>query len=258
MLTKISTIDCYGTESIDLNDDTVILKPDKFEKILEIIKSLVFYYGTRDTVKIPETTEESFIINLFIDEYQFEFYAERLNFDSDFGYSVQNIYHNGELAVENIGENRSISNYNTIIGFNTIINQVLKNLFSMSNIEKSLYFIKNKYEFDVFSIMNEFTSYLFEGVDSISVNGVHLKSGYTLPLQSQGSGFISYINLIPMMCEAIRTNSTVFIDMYTNFHPILKKAIFETLWGEKVLHKLMGEDSSKGQIIMRDYEYGKI
>ena len=251
MLTKISTIDYYGTESIDLNNNIVILKPDKFEKILEIIKSLVFYYGTLDTVKIPETTEESFIINLFINE----FYAERLNFDSDFGYSVQNIYYNGELAVENMGENRSISNYNTIIEFNTIINQILKNLFSMSNIEKSLFTIKNRYEFDVFGIMNEFTSYLFEEIDSISVNGVHLKSGYTLPLHDQGSGFISYVNLIPMMCEAIRTNSTVFVDMYTNFHPILKRAIFKDLWGGKVLHKLMGEDNSKGQLILRNYEY---
>lgn len=255
MLTKISTIDYYGTESIDLNNNIVILKPDKFEKILEIIKSLVFYFGTRDTVKIPETTEESFIINLFIDNYQFEFYAERLNFDSDFGYSVQNIYQDGNLVIENIGENRSISNYNVFIDFNTKINNVLKNLFTEPNIEKSLYTIKNKYEFDVFGILNKFTPYLFEGVDSININGIS-KSGYTLPLYDQGSGFISYVNLIPMMCEAIRTDSTVFIDKYTNFHPILKKAIFEILWKEKALHKLMNEDESKGQIVMRDYEYG--
>ena len=255
MLTKISTIDYYGTESIDLNNDIIILKPDKFEKILEIIKSLVFYFGTRDTVKIPETTEDSFIINLFIDNYQVEFYAERLNFDSDFGYSVQNIYQDGNLVIENIGENRNISNYNVFIDFNTKINNVLKNSFTENNIEDSLYTIKNKYEFDVFGILNKFTPYLFEGVDSISINGIS-KSGYTLPLSCQGSGFLSFINLIPMMCEAIRTNSTVFIDRYTNFHPILKKAIFEVLWKEKTLHKLMNEDESKGQIVMRDYEYG--
>ena len=252
MLTKISTIDYYGTESIDLNGDIVILKPDKFEKTLKIIKNLVFYFGTRDTVEIPETTEESFIINLFIDNYQFEFYSERLNFNSDFGYSVQNIYQDGNLVFENIGENRDISNYNVFIDFNTKINNVLKNLFTERNIEDSLYTIKNKYEFDVFGISNKFTPYLFEGVDSISINGIS-KSGYTLPLSSQGSGFLSFINLIPMMCEAIRTNSTVLLDRYTSFHPLLKKAIFEILWKEKVLHKLMKEDNSKGQIIMRAY-----
>lgn len=258
MLTRISTIDYHGNKSIDLIGNTVKLEPSEFEEVLEIIKGITFYYETSDTIKIPESTNESFIINLFIDNYRFEFYAERLNFDSDYGNSIQNIYRDGNLVAENFNVNRSISNFETIIDFKTKLNLLVNNLFSRSNIKINLLDIKNRYEFDVFGILNKFTSYLFEGVDHISINGVHLKSGYILPLSSQGSGFISYINLIPMMCEAIRANSTVFIDMYTNFHPILKKAIYETLWGEKILHKLMNEDSSKGQIIMRDYEYGKI
>lgn len=248
MLKRISTIDYYGTEFINLEGNRVVIDSDKFDKILNIIRTVTCFFGSSEYVTIPQTTN-SFIINLFIDEYQLEIYAERGTVKTN---SVQNIYKNGVLVVEDVAR-KTYENYSIIAEFSIKLNLLTRNLFSSSNISESLYRIKNNYDFNSFDILNKFVSYFFESIDYIDLNGVHTKSGYKLDVSSQGSGFISYINLLPMMCAAIKTNSTVLLDRYTSFHPILKKAIFEELWDKKVLHKLMKEDDSKGQIIMRDY-----
>ena len=251
MLKRISTIDYYGTEFINLEGSRVVIDPGKFDKILDIIKTVTYFFGSSEYITIPQTTN-SFIINLFIDEYQLEIYAERGTVKTN---SVQNIYKDGVLVVEDIARrNYENKNYSFVfVEFSTKLNWLIRNLFSSSNISESLYHIKHNYDFNSFDILNEFVSYLFDNIDYIDLNGIHTKNGYRLDVSSQGSGFISYINLLPMMCAAIKTNSTVLLDRYTSFHPILKKAIFEELWDKKVLHKLMKEDDSKGQIIMRNY-----
>lgn len=252
MLKRISTIDYYGTEFINLEGNRVVVDPGKFDRILDIIKTVTYFFGSSNYIAIPQTTKNSFIINLFIDEYQLEIYAEKSTVRAN---SVQNIYKDGVLVVEDIARrNYENKNYSFVfVEFSTKLNWLMRNLFSSSNISESLYHIKNNYDFNSFDILNKFVSYFFDNIDYIDLNGIHTKSGYRLDVSSQGSGFLSYINLLPMMCEAIKTDSTVLLDRYTNFHPILKKAIFEELWDKKVLHKLMKEDDSKGQIIMRDY-----
>lgn len=249
MLKRISTVDYYGTESINLKGSRIVIDPGKFDRILDIIKTVTYFFGSSNYVAIPQTTKNSFIINLFIDEYQLEIYAERCAVKAN---SVQNIYKDGVLVAEDIAR-RDYKDYSAFVEFSIKLNWLMRNLFSFSNISESLYHIKNNYDFNSFDILNKFVSYFFDNIDYIDLSGIHTKSGYRLDVSSQGSGFLSYINLLPMMCEAIKTDSTVLLDRYTNFHPILKKAIFEELWDKKVLHKLMKEDDSKGQIIMREY-----
>lgn len=253
MLKRISTIDYGSTEFINLEGDTIELEPNKFERVLDIVKKLTYYFGTNNYIELPTPDIDSFIINLSIDEYQLEFYAEKTN--KNFGClnnSVQNIYKDGILVAEDIAR-KNYEDYSIIADFATRLNWLTKNLFGGSNIEHSLFNIKNRYSFDPFNILNKFLPEFFDNLDYINTTGVYTKSGHRFNVDDQGSGFLSYINLIPMMCEAIRTDSTVLLDRYTSFHPILKKAIFENLWKEKVLHKLMKESDSKGQIIMREY-----
>jgi len=259
MVTKISTIDYYGTESINLNkEDLLVLTSEKVYKIINIIETLSYILSSNyvRNINIPESTEESFIINLYIDEYRIEVYAERWTETSLTNLNnVIRIYRDEKL----------IDDYISAINFEVYsvrqvlykkLDLILKNIFCESNITQSLYTIKNKYnKFNAIDILNKFVSSFFEDIDFLSINGVRKKSGYTLSVENQGSGFLSYINLIPMMCESIVTNSPLIIERPTNFHPILKKAIFEILWGEKILHKLLNIDSSNGKIIVIDYEY---
>ena len=252
MLKRISTIDYYGTEFINLENNRILLDDNKFNKVLEIIRKITYYFGSNLTIEPLEKDIDSFIINLCIDEYQFEFYAEKVKNKNIMENTVQNIYKDGNLVVEGV-HNRNYTNYDIVMDFHTKLNLLTKNIFCSGNIEKSLFTIKNKYDQEYFDVMNKLIPIFFDNLDYVDCNGVYTKSGHRFSLEDQGSGFNSFVNLIPSMCEAIKTNSTVIIDRYTSFHPILKRAIFKELWDEGYLHKLLKEDSSKGQIIMRSY-----
>lgn len=252
MLKRISTIDYYGTEFIDLENNRILLDEEKFEKVKKVLNYIIYYFGSDSIVIFPEDEEDeadSFIINLYIDEYQFELYAEKVG--DIMKNTAQNIYKDGELVVEN-GHTKKYENFDIILDFHTKLNLLIRNMFCYGNIENTLYTIKNKYDTEYLTILNQLIPIFFDNIDFIDSSWVYTKLGYKLQLESQGSGFISFVNLIPSLCDAIKNNSTVIIDAYTSFHPILSKAIFKELWDEGYLHKLLKEDSSKGQIIMRE------